>query len=270
MFHILDDRISISHSSGFFSNCSVSLHAIIQYYNEKKRLPSCVNFRNTFHKFKDRECQNDDVYPEYFMERDRPTITFYRTVDFPLYSLFDYREQSYSAIKPFLERYFSPSRAAIGKELKLKEKYNLQPDKIVTVCYRGTDKHHDTPIGSFETFLDATKRVLDKEPGLGILVQTDQQQFLDYARTQLGSVIAFEELPRTTTGTVMHNLITDRKIEWTQTFLGATHLIAQSRYLVLHTGNVARWMCLYRGHSERVLQYFHRRGKKAGDWIGEA
>jgi hypothetical protein len=266
-FRIADDRVTIFHNSGFFSNCSVTLHAITKYFNETGEFPNNVDFSQTFCNFKEEGRLEQDVYNQYFFFQNQIRATLNSPVIFPLYSLLDYREQSYRAIKPFIDRYFKPSEAVLTKAENLCQRYKLDLDRIITICYRGTDKHKDTRLGSFETFIDEARRVLEKEPGLDVLVQTDQEQFLDYAREQLGSVIVFDELPRTTTDTVMHKVVQGGKLAWAQTFLAAIYLLSNSRHLVLHTGNVARWMCLYRGHTTRVTQYFHPKDADCGYWI---
>ncbi|MEN0653319.1 MULTISPECIES: hypothetical protein [Hyphobacterium] len=268
-FSVDGDTITVRHNSGFFSNCSVSLHAIVTLSNRTGRFPEHVDFSQTFREFKDPEDLEADVYPAYFAAQNQPRTRPPEggAVNFPLYSLFDYREQSYTAIEPFMQRYFRPSQAVLHKALILQEKYGVNPDRLVTVCYRGTDKHLDATPGSFETYIDETRRRLEQDPMLDVLVQTDQQQFLDFARAELGSVLVIDDLPRTTSGTVMHRIVSDGKVDWAQTFLAVTWLIAQSRHLITHTGNVGRWLCLYRGHMDRVSQYFHPKGAETGGWI---
>lgn len=264
-----DDKVIIRHNSGFFSNCSVSLHAIIHHFNNRQQLPTSVDFSRTFRNFAEPGASLANVYEEYFDPDPGLTFPFRELIDFPLYSLFDYRKEQFDLVAPLMKKYFTPSAAALAKGSRLRARYRLQTDNLLTICYRGTDKFHDTTLGSYDTFLDRAAEILSREPDLRVLVQTDQSQFLDRACERLGRVMAFEELPRTESNTVMHDIIDRGKVAWAQTFLGAIHLIADSRHLVLHTGNVARWICLYRGHTERVLQYYQPKGATAGEWLGD-
>lgn len=259
--------IKILHNSGFFSNCSVSLHAITEYSNLKKSFPELVDFSCTFENFKNLGSSHLDVYSEYFCLKSSTDFEWSGSVNFPLYSLFDYREQNYPDIVPYIEKYFNPSTAVMSRVNSLQQKYSIDFDNLLVICYRGTDKYIDTPLASFQSFIDAARLILERFPGLQVLVQTDQQQFVDYARQELGAVIVFDELPRTTSSTVMHSLVTESKVEWTQTFLAVTYLMSQARHLVLHTGNVARWVCLYRGGTDNIFQYFHPKDKANGYWI---
>lgn len=264
-----DDTVVIRHNSGFFSNCSVSLHAIIHYFNNRQQLPISVDFSNTFNMFNDADARLPNVYQEYFDPDPGMNFPFQGPIDFPLYSLFDYRKEQFGRVAPFIQKYFTPSAAALTKAGQLRARYGLLTDNLLTICYRGTDKFRDTTLGSYDTFLDRAAEILSQEPDLRVLVQTDQSQFLDRARERLGDVLIFDELPRTESSTVMHNIIDRGKVAWAQTFLGAIHLIADSRHLVVHTGNVARWLCLYRGHTNRVMQYYHPKDALSGQWLGE-
>lgn len=267
-FVVVGDRIIIKHNSGLFSNCSVSLHGIIKFFNERHRLPGAVDFNQCFANFNEPGAGIPNVYERYFNPDPEVEIKFRSRIEFPLFSLFDYRKERFRAVAPFVQRYFRPSDAVMAKRSALSAGLGVDASHLLTICYRGTDKFRDTNLGSFDTFLDRAEDILQKEPTLSVLIQTDQSQFLDRARMRLGKVLVFDELPRTETNTVMHRIVDRGKVDWTQTFIGAVHFIAQSKYLVLHTGNVARWICLYRGQADRVLQFYHPKGAADGDWLG--
>ena len=40
-----------------------------------------------------------------------------------------------------------------------------------------------------------------------------------------------------------------------QTFLAVLSIISESAKIILNSGNVGMWACLYRGHTKGVLQY---------------
>ena len=61
---IKGDKLQIIHNSGFFSNCSIALFGIIDFYNKYHKLPSYVDFSQTFNNFKDDI--NRNVYKKFF------------------------------------------------------------------------------------------------------------------------------------------------------------------------------------------------------------
>jgi hypothetical protein len=54
-------RISHKDDAGFFSCCSIKLEAIINYFNENKKLPSEIDGKHLFKLYKPRNC-NDITY----------------------------------------------------------------------------------------------------------------------------------------------------------------------------------------------------------------
>jgi hypothetical protein len=71
--------------------------------------------------------------------------------------------------------------------------------------------------------------MLNQDPDLRLLVQTDQEQFLDYCKHEFDSVLSIDQLPRTAGDIVVHQIIpSEQKIRWTQTLVAATILIANA------------------------------------------
>lgn len=262
-FFLADERqLQIRHNSGFFSNCSVSLWSITRFFNHFQRLPDHVDFSQTFQSFSDGSGRAS--YAEYFNHAQGMKIPYSEPIRFRRSSLFDYREESAGQIAPFLAKYFHVSDEVINAENILLKKYQINMPNTLAVCYRGTDKHRETGLGSYQEYIQVARNILDLEPRLQVLVQTDQEQFLEYCLHEFESVVSIDELPRTRGETVLHRLIPDeRKIKWTKTLVAATLLMAKCKYVVLHSGNVARWVCLYRGNTSNVFQYLRPRKASA-------
>jgi hypothetical protein len=266
-YKIKDDNLKIIHNSGFFSNCSIALFGIIDFYNKYHRLPAYVDFSKTFNHFKDDI--NRDAYGEFFQFDESIEIAYTKPIAFSLLSLFDYKLEQHKALEVFIKKYFCPSKETLTIYNKIRQKYKVDFDNTLVICYRGTDKGSDTGLGTYEEFIVKTKSILAKNPNLRILVQTDQRQFLDLCLKEFKNCFYIEELPTTTTTTVMHKIVSnENKIKWSQTFLSIVFLISKCKFIVNHTGNVARWICLYRGNVNNVEQYFKPKGSEEKNcWI---
>ena len=265
------DVLFIKHNSGFFSNCSIALYGIVQYANHHKKLPQKVDFSHTFQNF--RSAQTDNPYEHFFLVKDEPEskVVHDEIIAFNALSIFDYRQEPFEQIVPFVQRYFSPSRAVMKKVDMLMEKWRVKPEKTIAVCYRGTDKFRDTGLATFEDFITKAIVFQQKYPDYHILIQTDQAQFWHAATTKLKNVYRFSETPFTSTNTVMHEIIDQAdKIEWTQWFLAATIVVSRCAFVVNHSGNVARWICLYRQNTNNMTQYLRPKknvGKQHDFWL---
>lgn len=246
------------------------MHAVVQYFNQHKKLPIAVDFSQTFAKFKDAGLERTDVYRSYFQTDFQKCIAFSEILEFPLFSLFDYREEQHKKIVPFVQKYFFPSDAVLAQSRLLQSKYELNLENVITVCYRGTDKWKDTGLGAFDDFVFKAKEILSLHPGLTIVVQTDQRQFIEYCREHFERFVWFAELPVTETASPIHDVVSADKVAWASRFLAAIFLLARSRYLVIHTGNVGRWLCLYRGNASNVHQFIKPKGiDSGGSWLSD-
>ena len=54
----------------------------------------------------------------------------------------------------------------------------------MAVYYRGTDKSKETKIASFEEYYEKIKKIIEINPNINILVQTDTSQFIDYINSK--------------------------------------------------------------------------------------
>ena len=67
-----------------------------------------------------------------------------------------------------------------------------------------------------------------------------------------------KEIPTTTGKEHLYKnggTIKDNKIHHAQQFLAAIQILSQCKFLINHTGNVARWIVKYRGSADNTIQY---------------
>ena len=94
---------------GFFADCTVRLDAITNYFNKNKILPLNVISNHQWNWYK--KNKNDDVTFDYFKNyNNNINISFHSKIHFNVNSQYsNYSKFNFSLIKPFINKYFSPS-----------------------------------------------------------------------------------------------------------------------------------------------------------------
>ncbi len=251
--------ITLKHSSGFFSCCSIAMHNISVFIENEGYIPN-VDFSETFLKYMDANCSTgNDVYKQCFqLQEDKTSLTKPESFEFGKSSLFPYIEENYCDLKFFLEKWFHPSKEVLRIKRFLYSKYKIESENTLCVCFRGTDKYKDIEETSYETFCSKVDYLMSKSGLNAILVQTDQEQFLDYFTKNFSAynIIVIAENPRRTDQEqVAFKLDVDKRVRSAQLFLATMLIMAESRYIINHTGNVARWINLFRGGAFNTIQY---------------
>lgn len=241
---------------GFYSNefqVFNSLLVLLRHGIVPERIDYSLGYR---HFKKD---PNQDIYSDFHKINDKIDLNLF--VDIPLPDSnkcqFDlYRFDVYNQIR---DRFFNPSDIILERKNILINKYKFDPQKTISVLYRGTDKGTELRLGSPTEYLKVVKNILKDNPNFKVLLQTDQTQVIQYFYDQLGDVlITFEETPSTTSNKVIWSLMEQSSrdsIDWSQWFDAALRCVADCKYLVNHTGNVAFFANLYRGNVDQVYQF---------------
>jgi len=244
-------------SIGFFSICSLGLNLIVQRYNHRKLAP-LPDFSETFHLYRDHEGQ--DVYRELFMERDDvllPPVSPSQKYFAPRDSKHSYKDsEDQEALTPFVHRYFTPDPATFHRMADFGEKYQIHTGRTLAVCFRGTDKFTEVQEPEYGFFLSPVDEMLEKLSLDRILIQTDQQQFVDFAKERYGGrVVTIDEIPRTKTKTQVAKLIPEgQRVEAARDFLAVMIMMSLCKGVITHTGNVGRWIPLFRGCTKNLVQ----------------
>lgn len=254
----------VNHNSGFFSNCSVSLHDAIQYIKQTNKIPN-INFSQTFTWYRD--TPTDDVYNSCFKFNPNIQIDIQKNkkINMNRGSRFDYKKEMILELQPYIDRWYRPNDIVLNIEKEFKSKYNIDFDKTLAICYRGGDKITEIKSPDFAKFSEHVLDILKNNNLNRVFIQTDQEQYKNYFYSNFSDVDAFhlEEMP-TTTG-IEHvvrpgkNILNTNKLLHAQQFLAVTQLISKCKYLINHSGNVARWLILYRGNTNNTIQYYENR-----------
>ena len=259
--------LTIKHSSGFFSCCSVKLNAIVDFANLHNSFPENIDGQGFFGMYKMPEQMNQDITHVFFrhptelpepIDRAPPSVRFSVWDQFRPYSQFDYKN-----VVPIVKKFFEPSAQIIALVNQFKNKYDIDPDNCIAVYYRGTDKNAETKLDSFDSYYAQLNELLSHSDNHGckILLQSDSAQFFDYMKDKFrdsphsANLVIIEEIVPTRstrgahyerTGQTNHTDITH--------LLAVVVLISKCKRIICSSGNVSQWMMLYRGNSANVHQ----------------
>lgn len=193
MFSIEENTLKITHDAGFFSCCSVGLHFIIKFFNDKKKLPTNVDRSHQFNQYK--ENHHQDLSKLIYNENDCD-IKYENFIDFFWEKQFEkYSELELDSLTPFIKKYYDVSDIILNKVFEIQKRIGVNYDNIIAVCYRGNDKCAETRIGSYETYIKQIEMVYGKIDNPVIFVQTDEIQFLEKIQQKYVNVFYLNEIP---------------------------------------------------------------------------
>lgn len=261
----LPDEVDFSNQFSFFKTEFSEIIVDIQNYdfikNEVSELQKKEDFSKNFQYLSSEEEKIDDVSKCFFMEKD---VQVHRSCSFHEYTQYsNYKSLDFDSINPFIHKYFSLSKNALDLVDNLKNKYNIDFEKTISVFYRGNDKQREIKIGSYDEFLKQIILVNSVNPDCRILIQTDEKEFLEYCLenfTNRDKIFYFEELPLINNNpniSVHHIIPKGKRTQFGLYYLSSTYIISQSKILLTHTGNSGLWSVLFRGNSNNVHQYLN-------------
>jgi len=255
------DAIFCGHDSGFFSMCSVSLWNLADLQRFRHRFPARIDYSLNFQAFRNPEQirQKTDLYPLFFKPHPASSINPRRRLQYVahhgIYSMLDYER-----LNPIIDAFFRPSDRVLGVQADLIRRYKIDPAKTIAVVYRGTDKSTEIKVASPEAFLAVTQQMLNAHPGHRVWIQTDEWKVREmFVHAFAGRCFYVHEMPVSLNGGVVHGqddetLNMDRS-EFGVLLVAVNSLLAQADVVVNHTGNMALWLCLFRGHAHGVWQF---------------
>ena len=256
--------VKITHNAGFFSCCSVLLNQIVDYINNKKKLPDIVDSSETFKLYKNDI--NRDVTNDYFehYENIKEDYIINQRIDYRhSYQFIKYANIDYKNLSPLIKKYFSPSIKINNIVDEIEKKYNIVHDNTIAVYYRGTDKFKETNIASFEEFYNQIIKIINcNNNNINILIQTDSTKFIDYIKEKnMKNIVIIAENKSSYDNKGIHyeqNNITNYQDMFY--FLSTIIIMSKCKYIICSSGNCSIWTMLYRGNCENIVQYLN------GNW----
>ena len=248
-------QIEITIETGFFALCTHSLRALTQSYPSEKYLT--VNWpKQNVWRNKDQIGKN--LFELYF--HPNPNVGLHSLDNVPpIHQSLIYEDLNFQKLNPYIQNYFLPSDIVKAKLQEFERRYNIEYENTIGLCYRGTNKWIEIAQIQPEYYVQEVKRLVTMDPGLRILIQTDQQQIRDRFVRALGERAFFlSELPVSSSPNPVHVMSeTERGIsnfELGVRFLAAVTILPKCHYTITHTGSVGLWTYLFRGTPRNACQ----------------
>lgn len=249
----------ITHNSGFFSCCSIRLDRIIQYFNKNRSLPLIVDSSAQFEWYKPPRSHKASIVDTYFTT-DPSGILFRGPVNYEQwYQFTDYKKLNFTAIQPFIIKYFTPSQQIQEIVSNLETKYSLDYSNLCVLFYRGNDKAKETELSSYDDYIIKAKRIQQENPSIQFLLQSDETDFFEAIFEEFPKAIYFKNEIRhiKKSNTTVDDVFKEDNYEFSKYFLAITLCMAKCKYIVCGSGNCSIWIALYRGNTEGMYQHLH-------------
>ncbi len=170
-----------------------------------------------------------------------------------------YEDLNFNELRPYIQNYFAPSNIVRERMQQLIQKYGIDYEHTIGLCYRATDKWIEVAQIQPGYYLREAKRLLAKDANLRVFVQTDQAQVRELCIRELGDRSFYlAEMPVTASTIGIHNIPeSDRGVsnfELGLRVLAVANILAKCKYLITHTGSMGLWMYLFRGTARNACQ----------------
>lgn len=249
-------NIDITHSHGFFSNCYMTLREI----NGESKPDTMVHInwpRQDYYRNKDQE--NKNLFYFYFKENQDYDPSILKQTGIPHPDRSKYKDGNFAEISPYIKTFFQLSDVVKSRKGFLLRKYAIEPLTTIAVCYRGTDKWKEVAPVSVEIYIKHTKRLLENDKKLKVLIQTDDFAARKRFVEEFGDrIIFFDELPVTSSNAPLHSM--SQKDRGTSNFdfgvnlLAAVSIMSECKYVITYTGSMGLWIVLSRNTAKNTIQ----------------
>lgn len=277
-------------NAGFFSCCTDILRQLTKYHFDNQELPF-LDSSEQWELYKDNGIEDVSIF--WFglvMSKTEGDITgefFNRKINFDFFKNENYSNNclypkscnddqyspynliNYDYMSKIVDTYFFPSENVIKITNDLISKYNIDLDKTISILFRGNDKKLETNLPTYDEILQKTLEVKLNFPNHKILVQSDEFEFCDFMKNNLSEIIIINEtkkIPKSNTS-IQYTLKKGERILTAQTFLSVMQIISKSSQIILNSGNVGLWTCLYRRKFDGVHQFLSKINTNERIWI---
>jgi hypothetical protein len=247
-------KLIVSHNAGFYSCCSERLRAICSHINNYRNFP-IVDSSNQWIIYKDDLNQDiTDIFFENPHESEDCNLSDIETDDLQFR---DYSKITFDKFTPIINRYFSPSPMINQMVSYLKSKYLINPEKTISVCYRGNDKIKETNLPSYQEMLNVLIAVKENFPDHRILVQSDEVEFYKFIFSNFPDSIQIEEvlkMHQNNKTSIPYHIPVGQRVYQAKIFHSIMLIISQCSNVIINSGNIGLWICLYRKNTNGVYQ----------------
>jgi len=244
---------------GFFSCCSIKLAYIVLYIKFFSKFPDYVDSSKLFRLYK--EDNDNDITYNYFehynnineiINKDTPIEEIFENSQYNIYSLLNHK-----STYPVVKKYFSPSKSILKIIEDMENKYNIDYSNICVLFYRGNDKNRETSICNYDEYLIYANKILDINPNVLFLIQSDETEFINFIRERFpNNSFYFNDETRhiSKCDSTVDIIMRDKNSIFSKYYLAITIIMSKCKYIICGSGNCSFWIILYRGNSDNVYQ----------------
>jgi hypothetical protein len=252
-----ENGVRIRMGGGFFSCCSCRLDAISTFIRKSKRLPDYVDSSPQFKPY--RETPGTDVTFVYFKNYNdiNVDISFVDNNFYQRRQWDDYNILKFDDLSTLMKKYFSLTDTIVNIKNEIENKYNIDYSNTCVVFLRGNDKRREKKIADYETFITKSKEILQKEPKIQFLIQSDETEFIETMQKEFpNNSFYFKDEIRhiSQANTTVDVVFRNTNHEYSKNFLAITYIMSQCKYVICNSGNCSLWVVLYRNNMDNVIQ----------------
>lgn len=277
-------------NAGFFSCCTNILREVTRFHHKNNILP-VLDSSEQWELYKDNGIEDTRVYwfrivqsktegdisnrlfsrkndiDEFVFENFSNTIIYPKVCNDDQYN--NYKEINYNYTNKIVDTYFQVSDEVKELSNKIITKYGIDVNNTIAVLYRGNDKSLETNLPSYEDMLEKILEVKNNFPDKKIFIQSDEIEFCKFIRCNISEVLIIDETKKInkSKNAVQYTLRKGERLIYAQTFLAVLLIISNCSRIILNSGNVGLWACLYRKKFDGIHQYLSRLHTNNKIWI---
>lgn len=204
------------------------------------------------------QCKRN-MFELYFKQAKEKTLPSFSNDMFISEGRYVMQKVDFSLLIPIRDLHFKLSDEVADRERFFIDKYSINPDKVIVVYYRGTDKGTEIPSIDPSVYLMCIEGLLKHSPDCRVLIQTDQLQVLDYFRHNLpGKVFNIGEMPLSKANVAIHKdgekLVSNYELG--VNYLAVLSLISKCKNIILSESGGSWWIQIFRGNSENIWEFY--------------
>jgi hypothetical protein len=259
--------LKVIRGTGFFSCTSERLIGILDFFNSQHVLPSYVDSSNQYCLYK-RVNDNRDITDIYFTNTDDPiefkkNLTILRNASGNTSEdqFANYKYLNYVDLKPFIQKYFSPSPLIQSIVSNMEQKYAIDYNNTCLLFYRGNDKVIETLPPTYDEFVEKARHIQENNPGIRFFIQSDETEFIERMTREFpSSFYCKHEIRHMKRGEFSLDFAY-RELNniYSIYYMAITLMMARCKYIVCTSGNCSLWILLYRGHANNLYQYLSQK-----------
>jgi hypothetical protein len=260
------DGFIMTHSYGFFSNCSVLLEYILTYYNKNKCLPTTVDVSKSWSWYRPSNRHQDAIFYDYFKPVPSIPLPYIEDVFFSNDDQYlNMKDLPHKQLRRFIDYFFTPTDEIWSLVHEIEAKYGLTNiySDLCCLFYRGNDKIQETSLPPYEALLERARAYKEKNPSTRFIIQSDETEFIDAMQIEFPDSIVFHEyirhIPKSNTS--VDKLNTELNYQYSKYFLAIVLIMSKCSHIVCISGNISMWISFFRGSADGLEQF------KTNTWV---